>query len=125
MVHPRRAKIGARVRAELSRLIRDEMSDPRVGFVTVTAVEVSRDLRVAHVYVSVMAGPSHAAETLAAFERGRGFLRRGLAGNLALRRTPELRFHIDTSADRAERIERLLDNGAVTRGPASEADETD
>lgn len=114
MAPARRQKIASSIRGEISRVIQVEMNDPRIGFITVTGVEVSPDLRVADVYFSKMGDPAGSQNALAALEKAQGFLRRRVADNLALRRTPELRFHLDRSADRGEHIDRLLQALALT-----------
>ncbi len=108
MSHTRQEKIGSSLRGELARIIQGEMNDPRLGFVTVTAVEVSAVRRVARVFVSTLGVPAEGEQMVAALERAQGFLRHRLADNLALRRIPELRFSLDSTAIRGERIERLL-----------------
>lgn len=102
----RTARVGERIQAELARLIRDEVRDPRVGFVTVTGVEVSGDLRHAKVFISVL---ENAEESVKALERAAPFLRRALAQSAGLKHTPSLRFMEDTSLVKAQRVEDLLD----------------
>ena len=125
MAPARRQKIASSIRGELSRVIQMEMNDPRVGFITVTGVEVSPDLRVANVYFSKMGDPTGSQATLEALDKARGFLRRRVADNLALRRTPELRFHLDHSADHGERIERLLQKLDITSSEQPGPEESD
>lgn len=95
----RTERIGEEIRRELSRLLRDEVSDPRVGMVSLTRVEVAPDLSTAGVHWSSL--ESDAPEDLELVEEGlasaAGFLRRRLAQELSLRRTPELRFRHDPS----------------------------
>lgn len=89
-------------------LTEEQVKDPRIGFVTVTGVETSSDLRHATVYVSVLGGQRRREATLAALERSRGFLQARVNARLRLKRTPQLRFVYDETTDRAMRIERLL-----------------
>ena len=89
-------------------LAEEQVKDPRVGFVTVTGVETSSDLRHAKVYVSVLGGQRRREATLAALERSRGFLQARVNASLHMKRTPQLRFVYDETTDRAMRIERLL-----------------
>ena len=121
MSRARREKIGSSLRGALSRIVQTEMNDPRLGFVTVTAVEVSPDLRLARVFVSILGDPAARAQAVETLERARGFLRHRLAESLSMRRTPELRFQLDLSTDRGEQIERLLDTserpGSEETGP--------
>jgi ribosome-binding factor A len=92
-----------------------ELKDPRVGFVTVTDVRTSPDLRHARVYVSVLGadgGPSDEQEraaTLDGLRSAHGFLQSRIAGELRLKRTPELEFLYDDTTDRAMRLERLIE----------------
>lgn len=95
----RTERIGEQLRAELARLLREEVTDPRIGFVTLTQVDVSPDLSNARVYWSVV--KSEDAEGIAAngagLESAAGFLRHRLAQRLELKRVPELRFRYDPS----------------------------
>ena len=125
MAPARREKVASSLRGELARVIQMEMNDPRVGFITVTAVDVSPDLRVAKVYITTLADPARRDETLAALEQARGFLRRRVADNLALRRTPELRFRLDGSGDRAARIDHILKDLDVSGGEEPGPDDED
>lgn len=86
-----------------------EVKDPRVGFVTVTAVETSPDLRHAKVYVSVLGDEGVRRRTLAGLESAHGFLQRRVAQELHLRHTPTLEFSYDDSVDRSLRIGALLE----------------
>ncbi|MGD8609336.1 MAG: 30S ribosome-binding factor RbfA [Myxococcales bacterium] len=111
MVHFRRQRLGDQLQVELAELIQRELKDPRVGFVTVTEVRMSPDLKHARVYVSVFEGEEQKKEeSIAALQRAEGFLRRSLGGRLRLRYVPELRFVIDDTLDRSARIEALLDD---------------
>jgi ribosome-binding factor A len=89
-----------------------EIKDPRVGFVTVTAVETSPDLRHATVYVSVLGDAGVRRRTIAGLRSAHGFLQRRLAGELRLKHTPTLAFALDETTDRAMRISALLDSKA-------------
>ena len=95
----RTERIGEQIRAELARLLREEATDPRIGLVTLTQVDVSPDLSNARVYWSVMKSKDSddhsASET--GLESAAGFLRHRLAQILDLKRVPELRFRYDSS----------------------------
>ena len=95
---------------ELSRLVHDEVRDPRLSSAVFTFHEarMSRDLRHADVYFSVLDGES-LPETLKALDRAKGFLRSRLAPVLDIRLVPELRFHVDRSIEEGMRLERLID----------------
>jgi len=83
-----------------------KVSDPRLDFVTITAVEISANLRQAHIFVSTLGNQQEAME---GFKHAAGFLRRELASRLYLRYVPELIFHLDPSLQRGERILQLLE----------------
>ncbi|WP_448543518.1 30S ribosome-binding factor RbfA [Roseiflexus sp.] len=100
----------------LGEIIQYELKDPRVGFATVVGVEVTADLQIARVRISVMGTPDERRETMAALERARGFLRRRLAEELNyLRFVPELRLILDTSVDYSLHIDELLRRAAEER----------
>lgn len=103
------------------------MRDPRVGFVTVTGVEVAPDLSIARVFFSAYGSEQEQSDCLEALRRGAGFVRRELARRVQLRHTPELDFRLDTTPERADRIMKLLhqievedasrSTGAAVSGP--------
>jgi ribosome-binding factor A len=101
-------RVNALLREELSDLIRRELKDPRVGTVTVTGVETSRELDVARVYVQTLGDPARQAEAVEALRGAAGYLRSKLGRRIRLRKIPELRFELDRTLERATRIERLL-----------------
>lgn len=107
----RQERISEMLREELSLLISTELTDPRLedAMVSVTDVSVSEDLRNARVYVEHVLPYESSKQVLAALRHAEGFLRRALLQNLSLRFVPELTFHIDTSTERAQRIDALLD----------------
>ena len=93
-------RIGEQVRGELSRLLRDEVSDPRIGMLSLTRVEVAPDLSTAAVFWSPLGPKAADVEQMAeGLMSAAGFLRRRLAKELSLRRTPELRFRHDPSLE--------------------------
>lgn len=100
-------RIGDVIKQELARLIQTELRDPRLGMVSVTGAEVSRDLAHASIYVTVLNAEPKAA--LAALEHASGFLRSLLAKNLQLRTTPKLKFHYDVSVDKGRELTALID----------------
>ena len=101
-------RIADRIREDLSEILLHEVSDPRLGGVSITDVKVDRDLGYADIYFSAIEGSSRAPEILAGFEHSQGFLRRSLAQRVELRVFPRLRFHWDPTYERAERIERII-----------------
>jgi ribosome-binding factor A len=101
-------RIDEAVRGVLGHAIATELQDPRVGFVTVTGVKTSPDLRHARVYVSVLGDQQARAETLAGLRSAHGFLQRLLATELVLKHTPAITFEYDDSIERGMRISGLL-----------------
>jgi ribosome-binding factor A len=112
----RSSRLADQIQRDLSDLIRLEVRDPRVGLVTVTEVEVSRDLSHAKVYVTSLAGSDQAAQSQQALQHAAGFLRSRLAQSLKARTVPELHFVYDESVERGIRLSRLIDQ-AVEGGP--------
>lgn len=102
----RSVRIADQIRRELARLLREEVRDPRVGFVTLTEVRLSPDLKYARVYVTTLA--EDVDSTMAGLKHATPFLRRSLARNGNLRFTPQLRFMIDESLATGRRVEQLL-----------------
>jgi len=104
----RMRRVDEAMRAVLSDAIAKDLKDPRVGFVTVTGVKTSPDLRHARVYVSVL-GDEHAREaSIDGLRSAHGFLQRRVATELTLKHTPSLVFEYDESVDRGMRISELL-----------------
>jgi ribosome-binding factor A len=112
MSDSRMRRVDEAVRAVLSDAITREIKDPRVGFVTVTAVKTSPDLRHARVYVSVLGDEAIRADSLAGLASAHGFLQRRIAAELRLKHTPALEFAYDDSVDRGMRLGELLDEHA-------------
>ncbi len=102
-------RVNEAVREVLSERIAEGLKDPRIGFVTVTAVETSPDLRHAHVYVSVLGDAEERTRTLAGLASSHGVLQASIARELRLKRTPTLDFVYDDSVDRSMRIGELLE----------------
>jgi ribosome-binding factor A len=102
-------KLGDLIQRELSDLLHRELRDPRVGMVTITAVDVSPDLSHAKVFFTTLA-QEHVEEASAGLKRAAGFLRSQLARRIKLYTTPELRFVYDESVERGDRLSRLIDS---------------
>jgi ribosome-binding factor A len=109
MSHGRMRRVDGAVKAVLSEAIARELSDPRIGFVTVTAVKTSPDLRHSRVYVSVLGPEREREQSLQALEAARGYLQGRIASELTLKHTPLLSFHFDPTILTAMRITQLLD----------------
>lgn len=114
-------RLAEELKNEISVIIAQEVRDPRVGFATVTAVEVTSDLRQARVLVSVLGSPQEKQETLEALRRGAGYIRRLVSARIRLRHTPELSFVYDDSIERGDRMMRLFDE---IRSESPQAPET-
>lgn len=106
-------RLGEQIREEVSQIILGELSDPRIGFVTVTDVEVSSDLRNARIYVSILGSDDEVARSLGALRAASGFIRWHLGRALNLRHLPDLHFAHDKTARTATRIEEILKEEGV------------
>jgi ribosome-binding factor A len=109
-LHSRLKRINEEVRNAVARLVMTELKDPRLqhGLVTVTQVEVSKDLHNAQVWVSVYGSEQEAADAIEALNHSAGYLRHLLAGQIVLKYIPTLHFRLDTSGIYADKINRLL-----------------
>jgi ribosome-binding factor A len=108
----RMRRVDEAVRAVLSDAITQDIKDPRVGFVTVTAVKTSPDLRQARVYVSVLGDDEEREGSLAGLQSAHGYLQRRVASELRLKHTPALEFVYDETVERGMRINELLEDEA-------------
>jgi ribosome-binding factor A len=122
MATRRQRQVAELLHQELSLLIQQRARDPRMGFVTVTDVEVSADLKVAHVYVSVLGSQEDAQQSLASLNHAVGFFRRELGASLSLRYLPELDFRLDSSLEQGMHIDKLLDS-LYEESPPHEGDD--
>ncbi len=104
----RQEKLGELFANELSELLRTRVKDPRVGFASITHVEVSNDLRHAKVHVSVMGSPEEQVATMKGLKNATGFLRHELAERVTLRYMPEIAFKLDNSIEEGARILELI-----------------
>jgi ribosome-binding factor A len=102
-------RVNEALREVLSARIAAGLKDPRIGFVTVTAVETSPDLRHARVYVSILGNDQESEESLAALQRAHGVLQAEIAKVMHMKRTPELKFVYDETVERGMRINELLE----------------
>jgi len=102
-------RVDEAIRQVLGEAVQGELKDPRVGFVTVTDVRTSADLRHARVYVSVLGDAEQRDATMAGLRSAHGFLQGKVAAELHLKRTPTLELHYDDTTDRALRVDALID----------------
>jgi ribosome-binding factor A len=110
----RMRRVDEAMREVLSGAITSELKDPRVGFVTVTAVETAPDLRHARVFVSVLGDAGERRRTLDALQHAHGYLQRRVADELRLKHTPTLEFIYDDTAERSLRITELIEGQETT-----------
>jgi ribosome-binding factor A len=105
----RMRRVNELMREVIGGAIADRLEDPRIGFVTITSVDTSPDLRRARVYVSVLGDRAAQEATLAGLRSSHGVLQSAIAEQMRIKRTPTLSFHYDDGPERAERLSRLLD----------------
>lgn len=117
----RTRQVGEFLREELSDIIRTEVKDPRIGFFSITHVDMSADLRLARVYVSVLGPDEERVATLTALRSASGFIRHHLKPRLRMRQIPDLDFRDDRSMEHAEEIARTLRDIHASQ-PASSKD---
>jgi ribosome-binding factor A len=118
----RRERVAETIRREVAGILRFALSDPRVGRATVTRVELTGDLALARVYVSVYGSGAEQKETLAVLGRARGRVRTLLGSRIRLRATPEIRFVFDPSVEFSIRLEQILDQERAGRDSSFEAE---
>ena len=104
----RRKQVGDLLRDEISFMIQRGLKDPRIGFASITRVDVSPDIRYATVFVSVMGTEEEQSESLVALNNASGFIRHELGPKLTMRSIPNIRFRLDRSMEHAENVQRLL-----------------
>lgn len=108
MTNIRATRVGEQMKKELGDIIGRKLKDPRVGFVTVTDVEVTGDLQQAKVYITVLGDDEQKQNTLKGLAKAKGFIRSEIGKRIRLRKTPEILFEFDESIDYGNRIESLL-----------------
>ena len=101
-------KLQELIKQEMSKMLLTDLKDPRIGFVTVTDVEMTGDLREAKIYVSIMGGEEQVKNSLEGLNSALGFVRREIGQRIRLRFTPEISFALDKSLDYGDHIQKLL-----------------
>ena len=101
-------KLQELIKQEMGKMLLTDLKDPRIGFVTVTDVEMTGDLREAKIYVSIMGGEEQVKSSLEGLQSALGFIRREIGQRIRLRFTPEISFALDTSLDYGDHIQKLL-----------------
>ena len=110
MPSERISRVSEAIKEEVAMILQQEMKDPRVGFVTITHVKVTNDLRQATVYFSLLEGHGDPVQTEQGLKSAAGFVRRLLGDRLRTRVTPEITFRHDPSVEETIRMSKLLDN---------------
>lgn len=112
--HSQRAqRVAEQIQREVAQLLRDDVKDPRVGRVTITAVEVSADLSHAKIFVTHLAGREHAEAAMEALQHTAGFLRSELSHRMQLYTVPQLHFAYDDSIETGMRLSQLIDDAVA------------
>lgn len=104
----RSTRVAEQMKKEIGEIIARKLKDPRIGFVTVTDVEVTGDLQQATVYITVLGNNRKRSDTLKGLEQAKGFIRTEIGQRIRLRKTPELMFAFDVSAEYGSKIDTLL-----------------
>lgn len=123
MKERRSARLAEQIREHVAELIATKLKDPRIGFVTVTRVELTSDQRLARVLVGVLGEKDAREKTLLGLRQAAGFVRRALAQGLRLRFTPEVVFEYDKGLDATDRVARLLEETRAASQPPEKDDE--
>lgn len=121
----RQERVTDAIRQAVARVVVEDLRDPAIGFVSITRCRLTRDLKIATVYVSVLGDDRQRRRSLEHLERAVGFIRRRLASILNLRRTPELRFALDDLREHERRVGDLLGEVMPEPGTEPEAPETE
>ena len=118
----RAERIADQIKDQVSQLLAFEVKDPAVGLLTVTHVKLTSDMGLAHVYYTLVGDDVERRKTARALDRATAFVRRRLAEDLNMRRTPEVKFHYDENVERQERVETLLREIAAEREAREKTD---
>jgi ribosome-binding factor A len=118
-VSRRSERLAGEIRDEVARIVASELKDPRLGFVTVTRVELTPDLRYARVYVGALGEEGEGGASLVALKKASGFVRSLLGRRLRVRFTPEIDFRYDRGLEATDRVARLLDEDREREAPPS------
>ncbi|GAB3794853.1 30S ribosome-binding factor RbfA [Virgibacillus kimchii] len=108
MAELRAHRVAEQMKKEMGEILTRKIKDPRVGFVTVTDVEVTGDLQQAKIFISVLGDEKEKQDTLLGLSKAKGFIRSEIGQRIRLRKTPELIFEFDEALERGNRIETIL-----------------
>ncbi len=121
----RAERLAGEIQAEVARMIASDLKDPRLGFVTVTRVDLTADLRYARVYVGVLGEEGEGGTSLGVLRKASGFVRREVGRRLRVRFAPEIDFRYDRGLDATDRVARLLAEERAAADTATDGDEDD
>ena len=102
-------RVAEEIKKEIGRIVHDQLSDPRIGFVTITKVDLSRDCRFAKVYFSLLGSKKQLRDTQVGLARSKGFIRKLLAQRVKLRYTPEIVFKLDEGIEYSIHISEVIE----------------
>jgi len=123
----RRERLAAEIHDEIARMVASDLKDPGLGFLTITRVELTPDLRYARVFVGILGSDAERKKSLEALGRATGFVRREVGRRLRLRFAPEIDFRYDRGLDAADQVAKLLDEvgGSEAKAGPEEPSESD
>jgi ribosome-binding factor A len=119
---PRTRRVGEQIQREVAGILQEEFKDPRLGMISVSGVEVSRDLAHAKIYISVLGREEDVSETIKVLNKAAGFLRHQLGQRMRLRSVPQLRFLYDASLAEGARMDALIAEALASRRPPENED---
>lgn len=102
-------KVAQELKREISAIVHNELKDPRIGFITITHLDLTPDLRYARVYFSILGDKNNKAKSLEGLKNATGFIRRKIGERIRLRYVPEIVFKLDESGEHSFRISKLLE----------------
>lgn len=109
MQYSRALRVQDLLKKEISQIILEMLKDPQIGFVTITAVEVSADLKNAKVFYSVLGTPQEKQNTASALNRARGFVQAEINRRVRMKKTPQIDFEFDHSLEYGDRIDKIIE----------------
>jgi ribosome-binding factor A len=115
MAKERAQKVAESLKREVSRIIQNELRDPGIGFITITKIDLTADLRLARVYYTLLEQGRDISRTAQALERAKGFIRKSIAGRIKLRFVPAIDFKFDESQQKAASVIKKLDELQIPR----------
>ncbi len=108
MISMRASRVAEQMKKEIAAIVEKQVKDPRIGFITITNVELSNDLRHAKIFISSLGTEEEQNKSMEGLEKAKGFIRREIASRINLRYAPEIIFRIDNSIEHGVKISKLL-----------------